>query len=269
MQRWRRATALAGMVGLALAGVLAGPSARAQDTDLGPLPKPVTIYLLDRAAVTVTFDGDYGPVRVTGVLQDAPKDALHLTGAPGKTRDAAWSEIRSLTVATVPTVDTPAGTRQVSLLSDPTPASQTQPGSYAARVLNGGETGWRLAKLPEGSLTLRGEPYGTLAVPTARITSFQMEAIRGNITDVPAGTVRLEVMNGTSVSIPLESVQWLQRDVPNGTATVTLLDDQSFTGKLVEVPKVTLAVDTDKGKQNVAFDQVAQFERVPPGGRKL
>ncbi len=264
----RRVLLVLGTAGL-LGGAGAG-SAQNDVVDLGPLPQPVTVLVAQEPLVTAFVRGDYGEVRMTGVLADAPKAALRLVDPSGRTREAGWAEVRSLGLVSFAAEGLPVGSYQVLLVSDP-PGSPQLPGAggYGSRVLSTGTGGWRLSRVPEGSLTLRGEPYGTLTIPLDRLAGLQMEPIRGNVAELPKGSIRLEVFAGKSVSLPLTEVRLLQRDASAGTATVVLRDDQTFTGKLQELPKVNLVVETERGKQTVAMDRVAQFERGTPASRRF
>ena len=49
--------------------------------------------------------------------------------------------------------------------------------------------------------------------------------------------------------------------------TVTLMDDQSFTGKLVELPKVPIPVTVEERTVTVPLERIALLERTTPGGR--
>jgi len=142
-------------------------------------------------------------------------------------------------------------------------------GSSLSRIYDSTQGTWRALELPVGQLTLRGQPYGTLAFPTARLTAFLLEPLRGNLGELPAGNIRLEVLGGAVVNIPLTQVQLYQRDVARGTLRVTLMDEQMFSGKVLELPKVSLSVDTGREKQSIPLDRVAQMERTPPGGRRF
>lgn len=243
-------------------------AARAQ-VDTEPLPRPITVYLADHSQVSVTFTGDYGPVRVTGSLDAAPKAGFKVTSLRGRSREVSWDEVRSLNVVQNVSEGFPSGSFGVNLITDSAPSTELPGTGYSARLSTTDQATWRILGLPEGTLTVRGEPYGTLAVPISRITAFQMEPIRGSVTDLPKGTVRLEILAGTTVNLPLSDVQLMQRDIRGGTATITLADDQTFVGKLVELPKVTLKLGEDKSSVSVPLERVALLERLPPGGRRL
>ena len=66
------------------------------------------------------------------------------------------------------------------------------------------------------------------------------------------------------VSLPVTSVLWLRRDLAAGTAEVLLRDQQSFSGKLVELPKVSVVVVSptdEKNKQSIPLDHIAVIQR--------
>lgn len=277
----------------AVAAVNGAQSARAQapaatspdEIGLGPLEQRVSVYLAARAQVSVTFTGDYGPVRLTGSLDEAPKDPLHLTDNSGRTRDVSWDEIRTMTNTEYPTEGFPAGSFQVALITDNATGTtgnmtagigyRSVAGSGASSSIVGASQGvWRMLRAPEGTLKLTGSPFGTLSVPTSRISAFEVVPIIGNVLDLPQTPIKLEVLQGTTVSVPLSEVRLLQRNAVRGTARVTLLDEQSFSGKIIELPKVTLSIaPTDlvdpAGKtppaRAVNMEDVVQFERATGG----
>jgi hypothetical protein len=90
------------------------------------------------------------------------------------------------------------------------------------------------------------------------------------VTDLPRGNVRLEVLDGKIVQVPLEQLRSLQRDLRNGTLTVALNDDQVFTGKLVELPKVVIVLGEDvKDRRSIPLERIAFFERTVPAIRRF
>lgn len=270
-----------GVLGMVLAagfGLLGVRSAHAQaqaqppvqgEEDLGPIPRPISLYLLDKPTVTVSFQGDYGPVRATGVLDKSPDDPVRIRNIQGLPREARWTEIRDFSVVQFPREGMPSGTFQVSLVSDPVSVTQASTGGGVRDY--SGETGsWGAARLPDGNLTLTGKPYGTLTIPLSRVSSFQMEPIRGTVAQFPTGEVKLEPLTGSQITVPLLDVQNLQRDQARDAVSVTLADGQSYTGKLVQLPNVSIAVTTSTGQMvNVPLSRVSYLERTPPGGRLL
>jgi hypothetical protein len=274
------------MLAAAAATVTGARGALAQEPEievgLGKLPQRVSIFLTARALVSVTFTGDYGPVRVTGSLDEAPKEPLRLTDTAGRAREVSWDEIRTMTNTDYPTEGFPAGSFQVALITDAT--SGTTPGGIAYRpgittgsttsVVGAAQGAWRMLKAPEGTLKLSGSPFGTLSVPTSRIAAFEVVPIIGDVAELPQATIKLEVLQGSTVSVPFSEVRLLQRNTVRGTARVTLMDEQTFTGKVVELPKVSLSITpTDivdaEGKtppaRTISLEDVVQFERATGG----
>lgn len=263
----RKTFKLALAAGALLAAGLGVPAVRAQDTDLGPIARPVTLFLLEQPTVTITFQGDYGRVRATGTLEQAPDEPLRVRSLQGVPREVRWTEVRDLAIVQFPREGMPAGTYQVALVSDPIPL--TQVASTGATTDYSSQTGaWGSQRLPEGSLTLSGRPFGRMTIPLSRVTGFQMEPIRGTVEMFPQGEVRMEVLTGSPITVPLQDVQSLQRDQSRDSVTVTLADGQSYTGKLLQLPNVTIPVTTTSGeKVSVPLQRVSYLERTPPGGR--
>ncbi len=238
-----------------------------QITDLEQPPRPVNVFLADRPIVTVEFGGDYGPVRVTGALDRAPKETLRLTDATGRTREAVWSEVQSLTEVRTATEGLPVGSYTVYLIGDATPTTSVGgAGGYLTTTLptpGGSRGGWRLSRLPEGEMAVATGSLGTIAFPVSRIRSFVEEPIRGSITQMPAGNVTVEVLAGKTLTVPLTNVEFLRRDLRAGTITLSLADGQTVTGKLRELPKVALAFE-DK-RPPIPLERIVQLEVAIPG----
>jgi len=263
----RRSVVRMGLLGLVLAGGLVpvGSSAQDKELDLGPPARPVVILLADQPVVTVDLAGDYGPVRVTGTLEATPKSALDVGS-----REVAWSEIRSFARVTQPSEGFPAGSFRVALVTDDVPATQSGGTGYVTGLLNTEAQGaWRALRLPEGSLTLRGKPYGTLNIPTSRINQMRLEPVRGDVQTMPPGNIRVELFPGNVVSVPLPDVQYLQRDLRKGTISVILADDQTFSGKLLELPKVSIQFVGEMPVAPVPLERIVVFERRTPSNRRL
>jgi hypothetical protein len=255
------------MAGLSLAALLPLGSARAQDeaepppVDLGPIARPVAVYLVDRPLATVTFRGDYGPTRLTGLLDALPKDTIQITNSRGKTRNTTWTEVRGLTRVETATEGFPAGSYMVRLSTEqPNVSTTALTGDYAAPELSTpDQPAWRAMRVPEGDVTLRGESYGTLSVPLNRIEALYMEPERFSIVQLPKGTLRLEVLSGKPIDLPLEQVQSLRRDVATGTAVVTLNDGQMFTGKVLQLPNVSITSEPPTAHAPIPLDRIVEL----------
>lgn len=263
--------ALTAGLGLLAAGICVPMGAAAQVaapliSDLEQPPRPVNVFLADRPIVTVEFSGDFGPVRVTGPLERVPKETLRLTDATGRTREAVWSEVRSLTEVRTATEGLPVGSYTVYLIGDASPTSGVgAAGGYLSTTLpsiGGSRGGWRLTRLPEGEMAVTAGSLGTLAFPVSRITSFVEEPVRGSITQMPAGTIAVEVLAGKRLNVPLTSVEFLRRDLRAGTIALSLADGQTVTGKLLELPKVALAF-TDEHPA-IPLERIVQLEIAVP-----
>jgi hypothetical protein len=86
---------------------------------------------------------------------------------------------------------------------------------------------------------------------------------------MPAGAVRIEILPGVVIAAPLADVRSFRRDVAKGTVAVVLEDDQSFVGKLIELPNVSLALKGAGATTSVPLAGIAQFDRAVPGARRL
>ena len=246
---------------------------RDRDTALDPPPRPVTLLLTDRPLVSVQFRGDHGPVTVMGTLEEAPRTALRLTDQSGRTRDTSWSDLRELRTVRSAVEGLAEGSFSVRLASDPADGPNYGSGTSGIGSLGNRLGGWRVLRLPEGSLSLRGNPYGALTVPLARVTDFSVLPITGTIATMPAGQIRLEILEGKTVEVPLAQLQALSRDIPRGTAVAALADGQSFTGKLLELPRVSLVIEPtgtsiQTEPQTIPLERISQLQiTVIPGSR--
>jgi hypothetical protein len=260
---------LVSLAPFAAIGLAAAP-ARAQDEQEAPLERPILIYPLKDARVTVSAQGEFGPLRISGTLAEVPKDAVRVADSAGRTREVAWTEVRTLQQAPYPAEGIPAGSFLVTLTSDPIEATATTGGFYSTGTGGGNAAAaWRMSRLPEGQLKLSGKPFGELTVPVGRILSFTIDPIRGNTTEMPAGAVRLEILPGVVIAAPLADVRSFRRDVGRGTVAVAMEDDQSFVGKLVELPNVSLSLKGAGATSMVPLAGIAQFDRAVPGARRL
>lgn len=253
-------------LGLLAGSLLVGAGARAQeDVELGPIPRPVSLFLLEKPTMTVSFVGSHGPVRVTGTLEGSPEEPLRVRSQQGIPREARWTEVRSLSIVEYPREGMPVGSYQASLVSDV--GTSLISATTAVRDYTTQTGAWMAGRLPEGELTLSGRPYGSLSIPLTRVTAVQMEPIRGTVTTFPQGNLQLQVLDGKNVALPLQDVLVIQRDETRGTAVVTLADNQTFTGRLLDVPNVNIPITTPTGPVTIPLQRVAFLERTPPGGR--
>ncbi|MBI3909615.1 MAG: hypothetical protein HY320_01620 [Armatimonadetes bacterium] len=266
-----------GWLGAAGLVVLMTSLAAAQNGEeaVGPLPRQISVLVTREPLVSAAFTGRYGPMRLTGTLVGAPQTPLTLADLAGQTREARWDEIRELTVVRTVTADLPAGSFTAVLSGDPGALSRPGlgvTGGYSppgVRVLRSDQPLWRVRSLPEGELVLRGEPFGEARVPIARLTELVMQPITGSTTTFPDGVLRLEVEDGATVDLSLRAVQSYRRDTAAGVATVTLIDGQMFSGKIVQLPAAAYEVEKEGTGERVRLplDRIAQMEIIaPPAG---
>src|SRR5687768_2974808 len=111
----RRLVSLAPFAAL---GLSASTAARAQDEQEAPLERPIVVYPLKDAKVTVVAQGEFGPLRISGTLTEAPKEAVRVADSAGRTREVAWTEVRTLQQAPYPAEGIPSGSFLVTLTSD-------------------------------------------------------------------------------------------------------------------------------------------------------
>jgi hypothetical protein len=225
----------------------------------------VAILVADRPTVTVDLNGDHGPIRVTGTLEAAPAGRLDYGSAT-----ASWNEVQALVSVFQPAEGFPAGSYRLGLVTDEAALLQTQAsggvsGLYSTQAIGAR----RVLRLPEGSLTIAGEPFGKLTFPTSRIVQYQQTPIRGDVKELPAGNVKLELFAGATVNIPLSQVQLLRRNIQSDTAVVTLADEQSFSGKLLELPKVNVTFTGENAPAPIPLARVVVLDRRTGGGRRL
>jgi hypothetical protein len=289
---------------LALGMIAGARPLHAQQEPMGeiPAPKPaISLLLINQPVVTVNYAGDYGPMRVTGTLMEAPQRLVKIIAANGDTRMIGWNEIFSLALVTVPTAELPIGSYTIVLSSEESAlprTSATLTTSYTPGVAVAAIPGvpTHVAELPRGEVVLEGSPYGAMRIPTSRISEMHQEAVRGSLILMPEATLSLEVRaarpgegggNGKGapggrrqerpeargepvdakvVDIPLRRVEVLRRDVANQTASVSLDDGQIFTGRVIRLPDVAIQVQVEGETMTRSYPlaRIAQFETSVP-----
>jgi hypothetical protein len=259
--RYLRSLTRVGLCALALAGVLQ-LAARAQELDLPPPPTPVAILVADKPVVTVDLRGDHGPVRVTGTLEAAPEAPVDYGSAT-----TAWRDIHALVTVVQPAEGFPAGSFRLALVSDGYPLAQPGGANIVSSLYSTPGGGRRVLRLPEGNMTLSGKPFGRLTFPLSRLIQYRQEPIRGDVEKLPDAGVKVELFSGVSVTIPLTEVQVLRRNLASGTISLTLSDEQTFTGKLLELPKVSIAF-TGGMPAALPLERIVVLER-RTGARRL
>jgi len=273
---------------LATAAVLAGaerPAAAQQlepvETPFAPPPPIVSVLRSLRPTVMVAFRGEYGPIRASGTLTQAPDAGLVVLDARGQERQIAWSELRELSVVRTPREGMRVGSFSISLASDEgalprtTRALSLDPGAgggggaYAAgAAISRFARPWRAQELPPGEVVLEGQPYGRMAIPIQQVEEWTAQPLRGSVTTMPEGQIQIEVANRVMVSVPLPSLETMRRDPMREFISVTLSDGQMFSGMLRALPDVQLPIAVTAAETvQVPLAEVVQLDisRVPLG----
>jgi hypothetical protein len=269
------------------------PPAGQPMSDLPEVRPAISLLLVDQPLVSVSYNGDYGPMRVTGTLVDAPRRLLRILDITGGVREIRWTDLFSLNVVRVPTADLPVGSFTLMLSSEEgalprSTATVTTNYTAGASVASVPPTPAHLLELPRGELVLQGQPYGNLRIATERITDLHMEPVRGSLVSMPDVTISLEIRQAGSsgngngngrgknggegrgpsgepsepkvVEIPLQRVEVFRRDASRELLSVTLADGQIFTGRIVRLPSAAIQVEVDNQTRSYPLARIAQFE---------
>ena len=263
---------------LAVLTALAGATALAQTetSEFEAPPSPVSLLRATSPMLTVSYQGEFGPMRITGVLAQAPEAPLTLLDPEDRERSANWLAIRALSVVRNPREGSPRGSFSVTLSSDEGALPRTVRGlagagaasRYGARGSGGPSARpWRLTSLPKGEVVLRGKPYGSITIPLESIEDWTVIPLSGTISELPPGLIRVQVAQNLTVSLPLQEVETLRRDMEREFISVLLVDGQVFSGKLRQLPNVRLSIRVGTGTTAVPLAEVVQLEvmRVPLG----
>src|SRR5436305_5204656 len=155
------------------------------DVELAPPRPAISLLLISEPTVTVTYNGDFGPMRVTGALVEAPAQPLRVTALGYGTRLVNWNEIFNLSLVRVPTAELPVGSFTVTLSSEEGTLPRT---TVVASVYTPAPTTAfvppapsHAVELPRGDLVLEGEPYRAMRIPTDRVIDMRMEPVRGSL----------------------------------------------------------------------------------------
>lgn len=245
------------------------------EMEIGSIPQPNTIYVSRKPRFQIEWEGDYGRLVTIGTLEQSPEALLPLTDGAGRTRQGQWTDLFRLTRITQASAGLPIGSFYVELLSQPgegfkAPASSSygsgSSGGTSAGDSSRGGGGWRLLKLPAGSLTLSGPLYGTLRVPLDRIRSVEALPLEGDTTGSIPGEMTLEPVPGVRVRVPLAELVTFRRDIGRGTAVVTTADGESFSGKLTSIPSTGIKLSGIRGDVTVSLADVVYWVRVRSSG---
>ncbi|HEU4754217.1 MAG TPA: hypothetical protein VFU47_13995 [Armatimonadota bacterium] len=260
---------------LILGGVALAPQVLAQEPqplpEIEPPPRPITVWVAERPTVTLTFQGESGISTLVGTLESAPQEKVRITDSNGLIREVPFTDISGFSLVRQPFEGLPAGTYTVGLFSRL--ASSLLTGTpntgadYSGLSDPQQENVLRANRLPAGDIVLSGQPYGRIAVPLSRVLDMTTTPITARLAELPAGTVRVEVLPGKTVDVPLRAVEGLYRDLQNGTVTLQLNSElaenvgQTISGKLLELPQVTLELGEAPNRQSVALSRVVALQR--------
>lgn len=255
-----------------LAGGAGAQEELAPEIIFDPPPRPIQVFLQENSLATIAFEGEHGPVQLAGRLISAPAGTVSLVSGEGARAEVSWNDILTLWQATSLSEGVPHGSFIVHLTAQASPEASYS-GGIGAPGTNGrsltGAQGWRLLDAPSGELVLESAIFGRVGIPVERVRSLAKNPLRGTVERLPEGIIKVEVLPGRTLNVPLPSVSFFRRDRPAGTILLELNDGQIINGRLVELPRLALPLDSTKTPQTAPIEQIAAFEIRRPAGTAL
>lgn len=255
-----------------LSGGAAAQDEVAPEIIFEPPPRPIQVYLQENSLATIAFEGEHGAVQLAGRLISAPAGSVSLVSSEGARAEVSWSDILTLWQATSLSEGAPHGSYIVHLTAQASPEASYSGGIGAPgtneRNLSGAY-GWRLLDAPTGDLVLESAIFGKVSIPVERVRSLAKNPLRGTVERLPEGIIKVEVLPGRTLNVPLPSVSFFRRDRPAGTVLLELNDGQIINGRLVELPRLALPLDSTKTPRTAPMEKIAVFEIRRPAGTSL
>lgn len=229
-----------------------------------PPPRPVRVYLETSPTVLLLFDGDRGRTQLAGRLISPPDEPLILADRSGERMNVKWSEVAALERVLTASEAAPYGSYRVRLVRNMQPE-----GNYEAGV-GLPDQGRRLLQAPPGPLVLESDLFGKMTIPASRIRGLTRLPIGETVESLPDVAIKVELFPGQTISVPLDAVTYYRRDRRDDSVYILLRDQQVVTGRLLDLPQISIPLDSTRMPRSVDLRDVAVLEiRQPPGSVSL
>src|SRR5438128_136903 len=181
----------------------------------------VTILTASGVSVSVTFQGDYGPNRIEGMLVSLPDEPIR--AREGKQlRDIELRHLQEL--QRTPLGVGPDALSTYSLQMFTGESYVLQPDKSESPVGPQPVTITRtmqVVSVPKGVVELKTEMFGVLRIPFPKLLQFTVQPIHGTLREAPSIPLPVEVLPDLTLMVPFQRLTNFHRDPMGGTTTVS------------------------------------------------
>jgi hypothetical protein len=225
----------------------------------------VTILTATGVSVSVTFQGDYGPNRIEGLLVSLPNEPI---------RAREGKEVREIELRHLQELQrTPLGVGPDALstyslqmstgesyILQPD-KSETPSGPQPATITRT----MQVVSVPKDAVALKTELFGVLNIPFPKLLQLTVQPIRGTLREVPNLSLPVEVLPGLTLRVPFQRLTNFHRDPMGGTTTVSFGTAEGVTGRVKQMPEGGLVVLTTDGvERHIPLSDVVQYNLEGP-----
>jgi hypothetical protein len=234
-------------------------------------PKPaadapmVTILTASGVSVSVTFQGDYGPNRIEGMLLALPNEPIR--AREGKqVRDIELRHLQEL--QRTPLGVGPEALSTYSLQMFTGESYVLQPDKSEAPAGPQPVTITRtmqVVSVPKGVVELKTEMFGVLRIPFAKLLQLTVQPIHGALREAPSIPLPVEVLPDLTLMVPFQRLTNFHRDPMGGTTTVSFGAAEGATGRIKQMPEGGLTILLADGEErHIPLSEVVEYNLESP-----
>jgi hypothetical protein len=220
----------------------------------------VTILTASGVSVSVTFQGDYGPNRIEGMLLSLPNETIRARDG----KQIKEIELRHLQeLQRTPLGVGPDALSTYSLQMFTGESYVLQPDKSEAPAGPQPVTITRtmqVVSVPKGVVELKTDMFGVLRIPFPKLLQLTVQPIHGTLREAPSVPLPVEVLPDLTLMVPFQRLTNFHRDPMGGTTTVSFGTAEGATGRIKQMPEGGLVVVTADGEERrIPLSEVVEY----------
>jgi hypothetical protein len=225
----------------------------------------VTVVTTTGVSVSLTFQGDYGPNRMEGVLVSLPQEPIRAREG-NQVREIPLRHLQELQRTPLGIGADAPSTYSLQLFTGESyilqpDKTQPPPGPQPASVTRM----MQAISVPKEPIELKTELFGVVRIPFPKLLQLTVQPFRGSLHQAPGVSLPIQVLENVTLQVPFQRITNFRRDPMGGTTTVSFGNAEGATGRIKAMPDGMLVLRTPDGQERrIPLSDVVQFSIESP-----